>query len=238
MANKTLLDCVNEILRKKGLLAGDAGLLSSLTDSARQASIDLAIQVVNEAIDEIYSIAGISLPNQMASATITLATSTRDYALATDLVRLHWPLIDRTNTQYIMAYANGYEGILLVDPQQVFTGLPHFGAIRPTDSHLFVDRIPTAAENGKVYNYVYDKDTVLTLSTDNVPFNNTVFRAMVPVWTQMWEREKRTQAFDEATFKASMGRAARLLTQQLPRGSYNPRQGVGVYPESTDPMPG
>ena len=238
MANKTLLDAVNEILRKKGLIAGDASLLGSLTDSARQASIDLAIQVVNEGIDEVYSTASISLPNQMASSTLTLITNTRDYVLPTDLVRLRYPLIDRSNTQFIMEYANGYEGILLVDPQQIFTGLPHFGAIRQTDGHLFVDRIPTVNENGRVYNFVYDKDTVLTAAADTVPFNNAVFRAMVPAWAQMWEREKRTQAFDAPTFKASIGRAARLLTQKPAREGYNPRMGVGIYPESTDPIPG
>lgn len=238
MANKTLLDCVNEILRKKGLIAGDAALLTSLTDSARQSWIDTAIQVVNEGVDEVYSIARISLPLQMARSTIVLVTSTRDYALPADMVRLHWPFIDQTNTQYIMPYSGGYEGILLMDPQQNFTGLPHFAAIRQTDGHLFLDRVPTSAENGKTYYFSYDKDTVMSAASDTVPFNNAVFRAMVPFWAEVWERVKRTSAFDEMIFKASLGRAARLLTEELPRESYNPRSGVAIYPQATDPIPG
>jgi hypothetical protein len=39
------LNAVNEVLKKKGIIAGDSALLTSLTDSARQVSIDLAIQV-------------------------------------------------------------------------------------------------------------------------------------------------------------------------------------------------
>src|SRR5690242_2414132 len=101
MANKTLLNSVNEILKRVSVIAGDSGALTSLTDSARQVDIDTAVQVVNEGIDELYSTTGESLPNQRASSTITLATGTRNYSLQSGLVRLHWPLIDRTHTQFI-----------------------------------------------------------------------------------------------------------------------------------------
>lgn len=237
MANKQLLDGVNEILRKKNLIAGDAALLASLTDSARQPSIDLAIQVINEGIDEIYSTAQISLPNQMVEATLTLATGTKAYVLPSNLVRMHWPLIDRAHTRFIQQYATGYEGMLLVDLAQVFTGLPLYAAIRASDNYLVFDRTPTAAENGNIYNYQYDKDTVLTVASDVMPFNNAVFRAMVPVWTQLWERTKRTQGYDVAMLKTNLGRAARLLTENQPRETWNPRQGVSYYLNSTDPMP-
>lgn len=235
--SKTLLDGVNEILRKKNMVAGDAALLTSLTDSSRQPWIDLCIQVINEGIDEVYSISQKSLPNQMVEATITLATNTKAYALPTNLVRMHWPLIDRTNRRFIQQYASGYEGMLLVDLGQTFTGLPLFAAIRASDNMLVFDRTPTISENGNVYNYQYDKDTVLTAASDAMPFNNEVFRAMVPFWTQMWERQKRTQDYDPMMFKSSLGRAARALTENLPRETYNPRQGVSYFLNSTDPMP-
>lgn len=235
--SKTLLDGVNEILRKKQIIAGDAALLASLTDSSRQPSIDLAVQCINEGTDELYSIAQRSLPNQMVEATITLATSTKTYSLPSGLVRLHWPLIDRTNRRFIQEYASGYEGMLLVDIGQTFTGLPLYAAIRASDGMLVMDRTPTSAENGNVYNYQYDKDTAMTAASDSMPFDNEVFRAMVVVWTQLWEREKRTQNYDEMIFKTSLGRAARMLTQEQPRETYNPRQGVSYYRNSTDPMP-
>ncbi len=233
--SKTLLDCVNEVLKKKSIIAGDSALLTSLTDSARQVSIDLAIQCVNEGIDEIYSISRTPMPTQFKESTITLLTSTRAYTLPTDLVRIHWPLVDETNTQFIWHYPGGYEGLLLLDPQQDDTGLPRYGVISPTDGKLFVDRAPTSVENGKVYQLRYDKDPGLSGATDNVPFNNTVFRAMVPVWAQLWDRERRSEAFDAVVFKASLGRTCRLLTEELPRESYNPRQ---VRNRNPLPFPG
>lgn len=234
---KTLLDGVNEILRKKNMVAGDASLLTSLTDSSRQPWIDLARQVINEGIDEIYSIAERPLPNQMVEATFTLVNGTKAYSLPSNLVRLHWPLIDRTNRRFIQQYADGYEGMLLVDLGQTFTGLPLYAAIRASDNMLVMDRTPTSAENGNVYNYQYDKDTVLSSASDAMPFNDIVFRAMVPVWTQLWERQKRTQDYDAVMLKTNLGRAARLLTENQPRETYNPRQGVSYYLNSTDPMP-
>lgn len=219
---KTLLNSVNEIFRRVSLVAGDSGLLTSLTDSARQVDVDVAVQAVNEGMDELYSTVGRAMPNQQASSTITLATNTRNYSLASDLIRLHWPLIDRTHNQYVYEYGPGYDGLLLLDPEQDDTGQPFWGVIRPTDGNLFLDRAPTSTYNGNVYTYQYDKDLVMSLATDTVPFDNAVFRAMVPAWVQIWKRERRNE-FDDVLFKASIGRAARLLPQVGPRSSWSPR---------------
>src|SRR5262245_26216912 len=219
---KTLLNSVNEILKEVGIISGDAGLLTTLTDSARQVSIDRAIQVVNEGIDELYSTAEIAQPNGQAESTITLALATRAYTLATDLVRLRYPLIDKTNTQWIREYPGGYNAQLIGDPEQDDTGQPHYAAIRPTDGMLYLDRAPNAEDVGKIYTYQYDKTLELDTLTDTVPFNDTVFRAMVPAWAQLWKRERRNE-FDGSIFKMSIGRASRLLTQKIPRTHYSPR---------------
>ena len=42
---KTLLNGVNDLLKRVKVIAGDTGTLSTLTDSAKQAYIDTAIQV-------------------------------------------------------------------------------------------------------------------------------------------------------------------------------------------------
>ena len=70
---KTLLNAVNEILKRVGVISGDSGALTTLTDSARQKPIDVAIQVINEAMDELYSMPGISAPQGQGESTITLA---------------------------------------------------------------------------------------------------------------------------------------------------------------------
>lgn len=219
---KTLLESVNEVLTRVGLVSGDSGALTSLTDSARQVSIDQAVQVINEGIDELYSTSGMAQPNEQAESSFTLVTSTRAYSLASDLVQIRWPLIDKTNSQLIYEAAGGYDSLLLLDLEQDDTGLPYCAAIRPTDGKLFLDRAPTASENGRVYTYQYDKDLVLDAAADTVPFSDAVFRAMVPAWVQLWKREKRHE-FDSDMFKTSVGRASRLLTQKQPRTDWSPR---------------
>src|SRR5512138_2088024 len=101
---KTLLNAVNDMFKLAGIISGDADALTSLTDSARQTDIDHCVIALNEVIDELYTIGDISRPNQQAASTVTLVTGTRNYTLATNYVRLHWPLIDHTNSQYIEEY--------------------------------------------------------------------------------------------------------------------------------------
>jgi len=219
---KTLLNSVNEILKRAGFIAGDSGLLTTLTDSARQPAIDQAIQVVNEGIEELYSQSNIAMPNEQAESSITLATGTRAYALSATLVQLRWPFIDRTHNQYLFEYPGGYNMMIIADAEQDDTGQPYYAAIRPTDGYLYLDRVPTSTENGRIYYYQYDKNLALSSASDTVPFGDPVFRAMVPAWQQLWKREYRNE-FDGEIYKMSLGRAARLMTQKQARSSYSPR---------------
>lgn len=219
---KTLLDAVNGIMKRTRLIAGDAEALTSLTDGSRQSAIDMSIQVINEGVDELYSASKRANPKEQAENTITLVDGTRSYALQTNLTQLRWPMIDKSNSQYLTEFPGGYNAILVYDPEQDDTGLPKYAAISPVDGMLYLDRIPTSEEAGRVYTYQYDKDLELTSATSEFPFSNAVFRAMIPAWVQLFKRENRDQ-FDADLFKASIGRASRLLTQQLPRSSYSPR---------------
>lgn len=219
---KTLLNSINEIFRRTGLVAGDAGLLTTLTDAARQVSIDQAVQVVNEGIDELYTTSSVAHPNEQAESTITLVAGTLAYTLAADLIQLRWPLRDKTNSQWITEYPGGYDAMLTGDIEQDDTGLPHYAAIRATDGKLHLDRTPTSIEAGRVYTYQYDKTLELDAAADTVPFNDAVFRAMVPAWVQLFKRERRNE-FDEPLYRQSIGRASRLLTQKQMRTSYSPR---------------
>lgn len=219
---KTLLNSVNEILTRAGVIAGDAGELASLTDSARQNYIDVAVQVVNEGIDELYSSTPYPLPKELKEGTVTMATGDRSYALASDIVQMRFPLIDKTNNQYIHEFPGGYQGMLILDPEQDDEGLPLYGVVSPVDGELFLDRAPDASLNGRVYTYQYDKDLVLSVAADTVPFTDAVFRAMVPAWVNLWKRDQRN-SFDAALFKGQIGRAARLLPQRPMRSSWRNR---------------
>jgi hypothetical protein len=218
---QTLLQSVNEIFRRVGIIAGDAGELTSLTDSPRQPAIDVAVQAINEGVDDLYMTSDRPMPNEQAESAITLANGDRDYALASDLVQMRFPLIDKTNNQFITDYPGGYNQILIDDSEQDDTGLPHMAAIRPTDGQLYLDRAPTTIEAGRVYTYQYDKDLVLSVAADTVPFKDIVFRAMVPVWVQIWKREMRNE-FDGELYNHNLGRACGALTQKHARTSWNP----------------
>lgn len=206
---KTLLDGVNEALKRVKIVRGDTGALTSLTDPAVQTHIDLMIQMWNESLDDLYG--DTIKPKELAESTLTLATGDRDYALQTDLVELKFPLIDETNGNYIFEWEAGYMNLVTVQNiPDSWEGLPYYAVIRPTDGELYMDRIPTAQENGRIYKYRYDKDLVLAAAADTMPFTDAVFRAMVPVVAQKFSRERK-RAFNEDEFRSSLGRAAALL---------------------------
>lgn len=215
---KTLLNAVNAILKKVGSTVDD---VSSLTDSGRKRDINLAVQVWNEATDLVYAATNKPLPNEQAESTITLVAGQRGYATASDMVQIRWPLIDKTNSQYITQHPGGYNQILLDDPEQDDDGLAITAAISPVDGKIYLSREPSASDAGKVYTYQYDKDLELTSASDEVHYSNAVFRAMVVVAAQMWKAEK-NNVFNQPFFDKALGHAARLLTQNQPKGDYQP----------------
>lgn len=237
---KTLLNGVNDLLKRVQIIAGDSGELSSLTDSGRQPFIDIAVQVWNEAVEQLYSVSDLPMPQEMDEATITLVTGDRDYALAADLVQLHFPLIHTANFVltseqgwYILEYPGGYMN--LVDSQPFpasYTGLPTYAAIRPTDGQLYLDRIPTAAENNLTFTYRYDKDVSLSLAADTFPFSDAVYRALLPVAGELWRLFQENKSF-EGVSRLSFGRAARFLTNVQQSPSWTPRIS---YSQPMDPF--
>lgn len=219
---KTLLDGVNEVLKRTDTLDFNDRLTVLTGDESKQSWVDIAVQLWNEAVDQLFSETGVPRPQILAEDVITLQENLRDYFLADDLVRLHWPLLDETNGRYIGEYPGGY--MSMVNTQIVpsnYTGVPIAAAIRPTDGALYLDRAPSALEDGLVYKYRYDRDTVLEIAQDEFPFTDAVFRAMAPVVAELWKRsQKGPAAFDRAVYTQNYGRACRLLRSEQPRMSY------------------
>lgn len=233
---KTLLNCCNEVLKRVQLIQGDSGTLTSLTDSARQVYIDTAVQMWNETIDELYSISDKPKPKELAENTITLVTSTRAYVLQTDVIQLYWPFQDETNGRYLLEYPGGYTE--LVKSQLIpanYTGLPIYGCIRPTDSYIYLDRIPTSNENGLVYKYRYDKDLVMTTAAATVPFTDIVFRDLVPAVAEMWKKQHNNK-FDNGVYWNAMGKASRHLLGLQQRDSWTPTRAVAGKLDITNPL--
>ena len=216
----TLLDAVNETLKRANVIV-TGNLFTTLTDTAQQHTIDIAVQVINEGIDELYSGTKM-MPKEQAESTITLVTGQREYSLASDLIRLLWPMIDRTNLQYLWEFPGEYDDLLFFDPQQNYTGLPLWGKISPITGSLRVDRACDTPDNGRIYTYEYEKNVTLVNASDTIPFNDETFRAMVPAWVQLYKREMRDE-FDQALWQQSIGRASRMAREGLPRTDRNPR---------------
>jgi hypothetical protein len=221
---KTLLNGVNEVLMKVQKI-DSGGLLSSLTDRGRQTFIDLAVQSWNEAVDDLYSQAQKPKPFQMKTDSIILVENNKDYELADDLEILYWPLHDETNGQYIHEYPGGWTKMQRNQPQpENYTGTAYYGAIHPETGKLYIDRAPTSNEANRTYYYDYARNLELTLLTDQFPFSDTVFRAMVPVVAQLWRRYMEN-TFDEEEYKRSVGRASRMMIKVPQRTSWITRQG-------------
>lgn len=219
---KTLLDGVNEVLKRIKVIQGDSGLLTTLSDSPRQIYVDLSVQVWNEAMEELYTRSHVSLPREMAESSITLVTDDRDYALQTDLIDLRWPLHNRVDGEYIYEWKRGYHNLISSQPQpDEYTGLATFAAIRPIDGELYLERIPQAKENGKVFFYNYDKDVSVSAAADTFPFDDDVFRAMVPTVAEIVEIGL-DREIQSAIAAANFGRASRMLTKQPMRDSWSP----------------
>lgn len=212
----SLLNGVNEVMKRAKLIQGDSGELATLTDSPRQVWIDQIVQIWNEVMEELYSVSDRPMPQELAENTITLVTDDRDYALQT-FNTLHWPFIDETNGRYI--YEATYTAIWHSQAIPAnWTGLPMSGAIRETDEQLYLDRIPTSNENGLVYKYRYDKDISLSVAADTFPFKGEVYRALIPVVAELFKAENRKDAL--ISLSSNIGRAARLLSNVRERTHY------------------
>lgn len=220
---KTLLDGVNELGRRVGLIQGDSGVFSSLTDSPRQQFIDVAVQVFNELVDDVYSRSDRAHPIEMDEDTIILISNKRNYPLRDEVTRLFWPMLDETNGQYITEYPGSYIDMVNLQPfPDNEKGLPRMGAWNPNDGFIYLDNIPQSAEAGKVYKYRFSKDLVMTLSTDRFPFADVVFRAIMPAAAELW-RLNNNREFDRPAFDRSVGRAVRYLSKVPRSGTWNPR---------------
>lgn len=210
--SKTLLDGINDLLDRVGILDAN-GTLGSLTNQGKQLFIDLGVQIWNETVDHICNMMGGPHIGESASASITLVTDTREYDLPDGLIQIRWPLIDQTNGHYIHEYCGGYEAMRF--DQQIpgdWDGLPYYAVINPTTGKLRMDRAPTSAENGLVYDLFYDQDLVMTEAADTFPFSDATYRAVMPVVAASWERRKRND-WDEDEYKKQLSRAVMLANK-------------------------
>lgn len=217
---KTLLNGVNDVLYRLGYVSS-TGALASLTDTGKQLFIDQAVQAWNQTIRRLYMKAQQPLPNAVGSTTLTLATGDRDYDLGlTDMSRIIWPIVDEDNDYFIREYPGGWMALYQDKPLATdWEGRAEYAAIRPTDGQLLLEYTPTADENGLTYTVYYEKDLLMTLAADTVPFNDGTYQDLIPAVAEQL-KQIRNMSPDFGIYRISMADAAKSLTQNYPRDRY------------------
>lgn len=221
----TFLNAVNASLKRVQMIEGSSGELSSFTDSARQTSVDVMLDVWNEVVDELFKLSE-DFEGEIAESTFDLATDTVAYTLATDYVRMIGNPVDATNKRVLTPYPGGYKQLRVNRPDRTdFTGAPLHWAVSPLDGDLEIDVTPTSEENGDTYTYMYEKGVNLSGTTDTFPFDDEITRSLYAAVAQAWTRE-RNQQFDEGIYNASLARAAQKLRNTPTPKHYGVRRGA------------
>ena len=215
---KTLLNGVNEVLKKAKLIQGDSGALTTLSDSARQVWIDTAVQAWNETILDLFTAIEEPMPTHTGEGTLTLVADQREYTFTGDLI--YWPLVDETNGLFIHEYPGGFSAMVRQQPQPgSYTGIPNAAVIEPVSGKLRLDRVPKSGEAGRVYKYRYAADGELTAAGDAMPFSDSVFISIVPAVTEKFTFYDRRE-FTPEVAAMSMGAAGRQLRKSPARTHY------------------
>ena len=235
------IDAVNDVLKRVGVIEGDAGELvtttgtavdDEFTDAGRQRQIDVALQVWGEVQKEVYSLGLFAA--EAASATISLVADTREYTVATDFARFAGETYDQrvfrgaTTGLIVKEYPGGYAQMLKDQPVATdYTGDPGFFALSPvTAQTVRLDRDPTADQAGHTYNALYEIRLALTstMATATMALPDDAIESLVPVVAEFWNRTFK-EDFDRAIFQNSLVRALGYMTQGQRRDRYGVRRG-------------
>src|SRR3990167_5494320 len=237
----TVLQMMNASLKRVGVIQGDQGSLATstvtstatgltateaFTVSAHQRQIDVMLQLWNEAFHELEGIG--LVPDTAATATMTLVTAQREYAVPADFEQMAGDdylarvLRGATTGLRVYEYPDGYARMLADQPVATdWTGDPGYWAINPSAVAIRLDREPTSGQSGNTYNYLYQKrlSFTSTMATSPLPYSDTVIDSLVPVVSEAHTRVFKKE-FDAGMFRASLTRAVGFVTRTRRRNSY------------------
>lgn len=215
-----MLQGVNDVLKRVQIIKGENQELASFNDATIQHEIDTTIQYWNEILEELYSKTEEAMPKEAQLANIVLVSGQREYDLPSGCHVVRYPLMENTNGYFIYEWESGYDS--LREWQQIpenFTGRPNYCTISPVTNKLYMDFIPTDAEDGLSYELYYDRDVSLTSPSDEFPFNDAVYRALVPAVAEMWKLDHRKE-FNQGVYKKRFSQACRYLSNKPLRETY------------------
>jgi len=220
----TALQGINAILKRVKVVQGDSAAITSFTDTNKQHSIDIALQILNEVIHEMYLLG--AAPQATATGTITLVTSQREYSAPSDFEGMAGNTYEEkvmitADKVKMFEYPGGYLKMFAdqTDPTD-YLGHPTFWAINTSNGKFRIDRTPQSEQNGDAYTFVYLKRLVIDEVGDTFPFSDTVFDALLPVVATLWSTDQDADGRGSAYGSRSFARAVKLAQQVSPRSHY------------------
>jgi hypothetical protein len=173
----TLLECVNRILRLNAIIRGDTDTISTFSDLAHNASLNLAIIAVQSELTRL--VAKRLIPKERkTSGSITLATNTRTYDLATDFIRFYGTpnFYNSTHNRQIYEYQGGLEKLQI----EIYNYATQYGSpnwwywepVSSTNKKAGFFLVPSSTEDAEVWTYDYEASVMVSLASDDLPFHN------------------------------------------------------------------
>lgn len=171
----TFLEAVNRVLRVNGIIRGDTDTVSTFSDTAHNATLNLAIVAIQDELGSL--VAERLIPYEFASSTVTLVSGTRTYSLASDFIRFYGSAFfyDSNGNREIYEYSGGREKLQQDIPNyKTASGSPINWYWEPgTTKQIGFYQVPGSNENGRIYTYDYEKSVMVSASTDTIPLHNT-----------------------------------------------------------------
>lgn len=157
------------------MITGDDNDIADFTDTQHAADIELAQIAIQDEISSL--VADKFIDYEKATATISLVTSTRTYALASDFVRFYGErpsFYDSVQNVRHYEYIGGEDALRDADYQYKTTeGSPWAWYWDSTTSKsVAFYLVPQSSYNGRSLSYDYEKSVAVTLYNDTLPFHN------------------------------------------------------------------
>ena len=167
------LEAVTRVLRMNAIIRGDTDAPSSFSDTAHNASMQIAIVAIQDELANL--VADRLIPFEKTSATITLEAGTRTYTLDSTFINFYgFPhFYDDTDNRVIPMYPGGQEKLQLVDFRyQTVQGAPNWWYWEPTTTKkVGFYQVPNSSYDGRSLTYHFEKSVYVSLSTDTMPFH-------------------------------------------------------------------
>lgn len=231
----TLLEGINRIFRLNAIIRGDTDEVSTLSDTQHNASINLAVVAIQNEIVRLVADRLIPYERQ-TSGTVTLATGTRTYSLASTFTRFFGVphFYDSDGNRQIYEYPGGLEA-LQIDHYTYATdsGDPNWFYFEPTTTKkVGFFQVPSSGDNNKVLTYEYEGSVLVSSVSDTLPFHNSeeayMFTEMASRrFKYLWEDVKNELDIQAVLEKDGTYKSSKAMLMALIKG-YKPRRFYGA----------